>query len=46
MIIVCRGEDCGFVNFGWFDFKYMFFFGLYMDLDYMGFGFLWVINED
>lgn len=44
--ILCLFDICGVVDFGWLKSKYMFFFGFYFDLNYIGFGVLCVINED
>lgn len=46
MIYLCKVNDCGYVNYGWFDFWYIFFFVDYYDLNFMGFLVLCVINDD
>lgn len=46
MIYLCKVNECGYVNYGWLDFWYIFFFVNYYDLNFMGFFVLCVINDD
>lgn len=45
-IVIYRVNICGYVNYGWFDFYYIFSFVGYYNLDWMNFGVLWVFNDD